>query len=70
MAKHAKNVKMKIGSYSNYSSPLMITIIPGGKKAKNTSKQPDVVGPSKKITGETPEVRSDKRNPKEDREER
>ena len=64
MAKHAKNVKMKIGSYSNYSSPLMITIIPGGKKAKNTSKQPDVVGLSKKITGETPEVRSDKRNPR------
>ena len=39
---------MKIGLYSNYSSPMMITIIPGSKKSKNTSKQPDLGGLSKK----------------------
>ena len=32
--KKLRNVKMKIGSYSNYSSPMMITIIPGGKNLK------------------------------------
>ena len=44
--KNPKTVKMKIGPYS---SPVMFTILYGGKKqAKNTSTQSDLVGLSEK----------------------